>query len=303
MADIFNTLKEKYRNGNMLVKILFINIAVFVIIRLAAVVSVILGLPGQSIVEWFAMPTNPDALMHKPWTVLTYMFSHYDVLHILFNMLWLYWLGRIFMEFFTEKHFTALYIYGGLGGALLYLLIFNTVPAYDAVGNTYLLGASASVYAIVIAATMKSPDYPINLMFGLQVSLKWITVIIIGFDLLTITDGVNLGGHIAHIGGILVGFLFARAFKKGIDITRPLNTLIDHIVNLFSKKQDFGFKRNVKYKRAKSRTDNGTKPTSPKASKTELSEMDAILEKIKQSGYTALTDEEKEKLFNISKKA
>ena len=288
----------------MLVKFLFINIAVFLFIRLAAVVSVILGMPTQGIVEWVSMPSNLAVLSHKPWTVLTYMVSHYDFFHILFNMLWLYWLGGIFLEFFTEKHFAALYIYGGLGGALLYFLIYNTVPVYESVNNTTLLGASASVYAIVVAAALKSPNYPINMLFIGQISLKWVVLFIIGFDLMTITDGANIGGHIAHIGGILIGAMFAYALKKGIDITKPLNTLIDKIVNLFSKRPEMSFKRNIKYKKKNEATPkSGVQNNTSRASRTELSEMDAILEKIKHSGYTALTDEEKEKLFNISKKA
>lgn len=288
----------------MLVKFLFINIAVFIFIRLAAVISVIFGMPANTIVEWVSMPTNLDMLAHKPWTVLTYMVSHYDFFHILFNMLWLYWLGTIFLDLFTEKHFAALYIYGGIGGALLYLLIYNTVPAYDAASASYLIGASASVYAIVVAPAVKAPDYQIRLMLLGNVSLKWVTIFIIGFDILTITDGANIGGHIAHIGGMLTGFLFAYAFNRGTDITKPLNTLIDKIVTLFSKKPEISFKQNIRKKqRRQSTTKTETKKNNSKASKTELSEMDAILEKIKHSGYTALTDEEKEKLFNISKKA
>lgn len=278
----------------MLKKVIFINIAVFVVIRLMAVFFELSGI-NFNYLPWVGVPSNFATLITHPWTLITYMFTQYDILHILFNMLWLYWFGVMFLNMFTPKQFFALYIYGGLGGAVLYLLAYLTLFS----APSFLIGSSAAVIAIVVATAFRAPEYPVNLLFFGAVKLKWIALVTIFLDIISITSG-NAGGHISHLGGAAVGALFAVLYAKGIDITSPLNKFIDNIVSLFSRRPKIYVGRPPK-KNSKSSAKKGASNTQSQK-QSDIDEMDKILEKIKQSGYTALTDAEKDRLFNISKK-
>jgi hypothetical protein len=205
-------------------------------------------------------------------------------------MLWLYWFGQLFLHFFSEKQMGGLYILGGLSGAGLYLLAYNLIPWFS---STYgvLLGSSAAVLAIVIATAVYAPDFKISLLFFGAVSLKYIALITVLLDAISITSQ-NAGGHIAHLGGAMLGFIFAYRWKQGKDITRFINTLIDKIVVLFKPRP----KIKIKYRRPESDMEYRTRK------QKETEDIDAILDKIKRSGYSALTTEEKKKLFDASKK-
>ena len=268
-----------------------INIAIFVLLHLVAFVGVIMNVPAQGMIQWLQVPSNLSQLLYAPWTLITYMFTHYDLLHILFNMLWLYWMGRIFLEYFTPKRLSALYLLGGLGGALLYLLAMNLLPHFIG-SNAYLMGASASVIAIVVAVAIWAPDYKIGLLFIGEVSLKWVAIITIGIDLLSVDAG-NAGGHIAHLGGAAVGAVYATALRRGTDITRPLNAALDWLASLFSRR-DKGIGAPVGGTAYNSQHQATDEPTE--------AQIDAILDKIKRSGYTSLTDKERDLLFCASRK-
>ncbi len=151
----------------MLMRLIFINIAVFVVLLLFAVGAVLFNGNPDVMTRWAQLPSDLGMLLRRPWTLITYMFTHLDFIHILFNMLWLYWLGRIFMDFFSPKQLTGLYLLGGWGGALLFLLAYNLLPAF-AGDMIYLVGASASVMAIVVATAVYAPDYKIGLLFLLN---------------------------------------------------------------------------------------------------------------------------------------
>ena len=289
---IIDDIKRTYRQGTMLMRIIYINIAVFVLLHVVALVGILINVPTQDLVTWVQMPSDLWRLAHTPWTPVTYMFAHYDLLHILFNMLWLYWLGRIFLEYFTPKRLSALYVLGGLGGAALYLLAMNMLPHF-AGHNNFLMGASASVIAIVVAVAVWAPDYKIGLLFIGEISLKWVAIVTIGIDLLSVDAG-NAGGHIAHLGGAAVGAIYATALKRGTDITRPLNACLDWLASLFVRResgvgQPVGGKAYDKRQAAAS-----DRPTE--------AEIDAILDKIKRSGYTSLTNHERDVLFRASRK-
>ena len=292
-------IKRSYVNGSMLLKLIFINIGVFVLLHVLALGGLLFN-TGGSVTSWVGMPSDLPMLLKKPWTLLTYMFSHYSVMHILFNMLWLYWLGRIFMEFFSPKQLTGVYLLGGWGGAALYLLAYNLLPRL-AMMNGILIGASASVIAIVVAAAVYTPDYKIGLLFLGEVSLKWIAIITVAIDLLSLDAG-NAGGSIAHIGGAIVGALFSLRIKQGKDITRPLNALIDGIVGIFNGRS-FSLPRFDRKKTDKPQEDKNqsTRPNTP-GDLVDENELDIILGKIKAAGYDALTDEEKDKLFKASRR-
>ena len=288
---IIDDIKRKYRQGTMLMRIIYINIGVFVLLHLVALVGILFNVAVDDAVSWVQLPSDLTRLLHSPWTIVTYMFAHYDLLHILFNMLWLYWMGRIFLEYFTPKRLSALYLLGGLGGAALYLLAMNLLPHF-AGGNSFLIGASASVIAIVVGIAVWAPDYKIGLLFIGEVSLKWVAIITVGIDLLSIDTG-NAGGHIAHLGGAAVGAIYATALRHGTDITRPVNATLDWLASLFSRR-DRGVGAPVggkSFDPHQGAVDN--EPTE--------AQIDAILDKIKRSGYTSLTDRERDILFRASR--
>jgi membrane associated rhomboid family serine protease len=295
MEDLFDKLKQNFRNGSVLTKLIFVNVAVFVFLRVADVLLLLFNLREYSPIDWLQMPSYPPLLASKPWTVFTYMFTHWGFLHILFNMLVLYWFGRIFMEFFTPRQLGGLYIEGGLGGALLFLLAYNLLPYYKGMSEiSTLVGASAAVMAIVFAAAFYHKDYEIGILFLGRVKLIYLALGIFLVDILSIASN-NAGGHLAHLGGALVGIWFASSLRKGRDLTSPIAFLLDKIANLFRRK------------RPKMRVRPGGRHTETKYEynarrNAENKEIDDILDKLKRSGYDSLSAEEKRKLFDASRK-
>lgn len=295
---IIDDIKRNYLQGSMLLRLIFINIGVFLLLHIITIVAMLFN-AGANPVQWVELPSDVMALLRRPWTLVTYMFSHYALLHILFNMLWLYWLGRIFMEYFSPKQLTGVYLIGGWGGALLFLLAYNLLP-YFAGHHSLLIGASASVIAIVVATAVYAPDYKIGLLFIGEVSLKWVAIVTIIIDIIGL-EGGNIGGNMAHLGGAIVGAIYALRIKSGHDITRPLNALIDGVVGLFNGRSWPQFKRPQRPARPTRPQQEPPRAHRPADTISE-SELDTILGKIKASGYDALTDEEKDKLFKASRR-
>jgi len=172
---IADELKQSFKSGNTLIKLLYINIAVFLAVKIIGVIFFLLSAEQTfSIANWLAVPADFSNLILKPWTIFTYMFLHVDFFHILFNMLWLYWFGVLFLSYFDEKKLLSLYLTGGLAGAALYILAFNIFPAFSEVlPVSFALGASASVIAIVIAVSVYAPDHTIHLLFLTDFNNKW----------------------------------------------------------------------------------------------------------------------------------
>lgn len=279
----------------MIRKLVFINVAVFLVLRIAMAIAMLLDY-DLTIVSYLKYPAQFSELVFAPWTIITYMFCHFDGLHLLMNMLWLWWFGHIFIEFNTQKQLFALYILGGIGGALIYSLAYSTLPAFGDVPGS-LIGASASIFAIVLATTIKAPNYGVNLFFFGNVQLKWLTLVVVVIDFISITEG-NAGGHISHIGGYMVGALYALLQRSGFDITAVFNKAIDKLSGIFTRRSKSPRVGNKRYHYRKSE---------PAGASTQMNSndetvIDEILKKIKQSGYTSLTDEEKQRLFSVSKK-
>lgn len=292
MDDIFTKLKDTFRSGNILAKLIYINVGLFVLIRLAGVLFMLFNISSISFLQYLQMPSSPELLLYRPWTVFTYMFTHFDFLHILFNMLWLYWFGGLFLSFFSERQLGGLYILGGIAGAVLFMIAYNVFPYFQEVAtSSYLMGASASVMAIVFAISFYRKDLEINLLLIGRVKLIYLALFTFVIDLMAITSD-NAGGHIAHIGGALLGIWFAMRIGKGKDLTAPMNRLIDWVVNLGKRKP----KMRVTYKRPE--TDYEYNARKHRASV----DLDSILDKLKRSGYESLSAEEKKKLFEASKK-
>jgi hypothetical protein len=217
-------------------------------------------------------------------------------------MLWLYWFGKIFLNFFSSRQLGGIYIMGGISGALFFLLAYNIFPYFNTVADgSYLIGASASVMTIVFAASFYEKNYTINLLFIGNIKLIYLAFGAFILDFLAITS-TNAGGHIAHIGGACLGILFAGQYRKGKDITNPVNRMIDKINNLFTKKPAFKVHRN----NTKQKTTTKRRPETDREylqrKSNENREIDIILDKLKKSGYSSLSDKEKQKLFDASKK-
>lgn len=291
LSDLWN----RYKRLTAAIKIIVINAVVFLALRLLGIMAMIGGWNIDDVVNELALPSSLDLLATRPWTVITYMFTHYDPFHLLFNMLTLYWFGKMMTWRCSERQMTWLYIYGGISGALFYLV---AALLFAGVGG-WLLGASAAVMAIVIATAILLPDYRINFLFIGSVKIKWVAVgAVILFALGLVGD--NAGGHVAHFGGMAMGAYFAIMHKVGIDITSPFATLWNYIISFFTKMKSAGQRRKRKMKfRPAQQSASDTAAANPADDRRNL---DAILDKIKHSGYTALTPDERRQLFEISRR-
>lgn len=293
MKNIADEIKDSFRQGSLLTKIIYINIGVFLAVKIVQIFLYLFNAPSGTIdlLKWFAVSADLSVLIRKPWTVVTYMFLHENFIHILFNLLWFYWFGRIFLEYFEQKKLAGVYLLGGLSGAFLYVLSFNIFPAFASVLQISLaLGASASIMAIVIAVAFYVPDHTVHMLFFGRVKIKYLALGV--FLLTSVFDfSTNTGGKIAHIGGALLGFLFTYQYRKGKDITKGINRLTDNIISFFKPRK----KMKVTYKRPKTDMDFNRE----KAEKQK--EVDRILDKISKGGYESLTKKEKEILFKMGK--
>ncbi len=302
--NILGEIRESFRKGSALTRLIYINLGVFVLVKVAFLIY-FLVVPSQNALfsaskaqafkqeylQYLMVSSKLDVLIYRPWTIITYMFLHFDFLHILFNMLMLFWFGSIFLRYLNEKQLYSTYFSGGLFGAALYLITYNIFPGLS---TGIMLGASASVTAIVIGISFYNPNYVIRLFFIGEVKLKYIAIAYIVLDVLQIA-GDNPGGHIAHLGGALYGYLFATQLKKGKDIGRGMSNFMDAFFAAFKRKP----KMKVTYKnQARNMTDQDYNKEKAATQK----EVDAILDKIAKSGYNSLTKQEKETLFKMSNK-
>lgn len=291
---IFDNLKHSYHKGSSLNKLIYINIAVFIAITAVSIIAFLVSnsLITTGAINLLSVPSSFGKLLLRPWTVITYMFTHKDIWHILFNMLWLYWFGTIFLEYLDQRKLVAVYILGGLSGALLYVLSFNIFPAFkEVVAESVAIGASASVMAIVIAVAAYVPNYTINMLFIGRIKIIYVALVI--FVLTSAVDfSVNSGGKLAHIGGALSGYLYTVNIKKGRDTGKWINKIIDFFVTLLKPRK----KLKVTHKKPKSEYEYNRIKTEHQA------RINMILDKISKGGYDSLTREEKDTLFNESQK-
>jgi membrane associated rhomboid family serine protease len=301
--SIWDEIKGSFRNGTSLTRLMYINAAIFILIKIIEVIGVIAARPelATTVLSYLSVPASIDALLTKAWTPLTYMFTHQGFIHLLFNLLWLWWFGKIFLAYCSQRKLVSLYIMGGLAGALLYVAVFNIFPAFaGTVHVSIALGASASVMALVIATAVYLPEMELHLLFFGRVKLKYLALIT--FLITSIFDfSVNTGGKIAHIGGALMGLAYGYGLKNGKDIGAWINIILDFFVNLFKP----GKKMKVTYKKVKTESDARQTKTDHdynKARAERQKAVDYILDKISKGGYDSLTREEKEILFSESQK-
>lgn len=289
MSGIVQELKDTYRTGNSLIKLIFINSAVFILFRIVYVIYVFSNNAGIfPVTRWLSMPSIPVELMFKPWTIVTYMFYHEEIFHFIFNILNLYWFGKIFLIYFDEKKLVSIYLLGGFFGGLTYFVVYNLFPSIFAPG--LLLGASASIIAIMMSVAFYAPNFRVNLLFIGEVKLIYIGIFSIILFIIQITS-INPGGNLAHLGGAFLGYLWATQQKKGNDIVSGFTRFLDAFFQLFKRR-----KLKVSHKRPIDDFEyNKVKLLNQK-------EIDRILDKISKSGYDRLTKEEKDMLFRMSNK-
>ena len=293
--DFVEKIKQLYRQGDALTRLIFLNVAVFVLVQIVLISFRLFNVSADSILTWLAVPADLYGLLNRPWTILSYMFLHEKFFHILFNMFALYWFGKLFQMYFNDKQLVALYLLVGFGGALFYVLAYNIFPLFAPnVAFSLLLGASGSIMAIILAVAFRAPDMEMRLMFLGAIKLKYIALFVVLASFFGITSE-NAGGEIAHLGGALVGDIFVVSLRSGTDITRGLNRFIDWMLGLFKP-------RKMKIKKGGAQT--GRKMTDAEYNVNKarrMEEIERILDKIKTSGYESLTAEEKKRLFDQSK--
>lgn len=292
------------QSGNTLISLIAINLVIFIILQFIKVVYRFQFSTGEAavatyttdILEWFTLPADTDKMLGRPWTILTHMFVHDGIWHIFGNMLWLWVFGYIMQDLTGNRKIIPVYIYGGLFGALAYVLAFNFLPGFrPLLPGATALGASAGVMAIAVATTVVAPGYRIFPMLNGGIPLWIITGIYLIIDLATIPYS-NPGGHIAHLAGAFMGFLFIFFLRRGYDWSDWMNNLFDWFSNVFNPnrpKKGKNIKKELFYKTA-------TKPFHKTPNITQQ-RIDDILDKINQKGYEYLTEEEKELLKRASK--
>ena len=286
-------------------QLILVNTVVFLVLLLAKVgltmaqnLDVYYFIRGQ-----LMLPGDLGDFLRKPWTLFTYFFTHDEIFHILYNMLFLYWFGRLIDEYLGNRRLIGLYIMGGLAGGILYLAMYNLVPYFQNQSDTArMLGASAAAFSVAVGAATLLPNYTFHLLFFGAVRIKYIVFF---FIILSVAQsaGSNAGGNLAHLGGALMGFCYVKLLQNGTDLGRPIYWIADGWSNLLKPKPPV----KVSYRqRSSASTQAGSYLASTGAatpvSTPDQDEVDMILDKISKSGYESLTREEKQKLFRASQR-
>jgi len=309
-----NSWKGQLLNGSLLIKLIFVNAVVYLLVNLIALfafwfqaIDFLIYYPDgtftSKLTYWLAASSSFIETLKHPWSVITYMFLHERFWHLVFNMVFLYFSGRIFIQYLGERRLFSTYIFGGLAGLILYMIAYNLIPYFNGSAGIPIMGASASVMAIFIAIAAYQPSLPVLLPFLGQVKLKYVAIFYLVMDYISIQGGDNVGGHIAHLGGAIFGFWAITQFRKGKDVFYDLMPLVDSVGNLFKTKS----KLKVRYRKPKTGNATGrARYTSDEDynlnKKKEQERIDEILDKISKSGYDSLSKKDKDFLFKHSSK-
>lgn len=284
-------LRYQYARLSIAEKLIAINVAVFIINALSVF---LLGLRSDVVMKWFELPKDFFDFIVQPWSLVTYSFFHGGIWHLFWNMLVLYFAARIFLNLFGPRRFVNVYFLGVIFGGLLFLLSYNVFPALIGI-QTALIGASAGVTAVLIFVCTYIPNQEVRLIF-FNIKLWYLGVFIVLIDLIQIPTSGNAGGHLAHLGGALLGYLYARQLLHGKDIGDGFSKMLDSLSNLFSgRKKKPPLKTVYRNKQSKSsRAVNYDKESRQR-------KIDGILDKISKSGYESLSKAEKDFLFKAGK--
>ena len=284
-------LKYQYARLNIAEKLIVINVAVYI---LNALITFLMGLPNYAIVQWFELPKDFFDFLKQPWSIVTYSFFHGGIWHLFWNMILLYFSGRIFLNLFGPRKFINVYFLGVMLGGMTFLLSYNIFPAFMGV-QTALIGASAGVTAVLIFICAYIPNQEVRLFF-FNVKLWYIGAFFVLLDLVQIPISGNAGGHLAHLGGALLGYVYARQLVNGKDIGEGFAKFLDGFANMFKKKEKKAPLRTVYRKSAKA-----TKSKEDYDKEAKQRKIDGILDKISKSGYESLSKAEKDFLFKAGK--
>lgn len=285
----FSNIYQNYLQRSIVEKIIILNVAIFVLTYLFNTLSFLFNVDGNFIMTWFSLKPDFELLLYRPWTIITYGFLHAGFFHILFNMMVLYYFGNLFLDFFNSRQFLAYLILGIISGGLIYILSYNFLPGLQT-QQSLLVGASAGVMAVVIGIASHIPHYSLRFRFIGNIKLLYIAVALVVLDVVQIPAG-NAGGHLAHLGGSLLGFLMTRYFNQG-------KNFVDWFEGLFIKNKKQPLKTVYKNSKQSKQTTYQSKETKSE----EQMRIDSILDKISKSGYDTLTKEEKDYLFKAGKK-
>jgi membrane associated rhomboid family serine protease len=289
--DIWTEIKRTFKEGSVLTRLIYINLGVFLVIK---IIGVFFYLAGRNLflVEWLSVPSDLTMLAGRPWTPLTYMFLHAGFLHLLFNILGLYWFGKLFLYHFEGEKLWIVYLLGGISGAFLYVFAFNIFPAFVAVRGL-LLGASASVLAILTATAVYDPNREIHLFFIGRFPLKYVAIFYVVLSVIGISAS-NPGGNLAHLGGAAFGWFYIYQLRRGRDTGSWLTSLANKMKNRLKSRE----KMKVTFHNQPPRDDYEYN----RQKNMYQEEINRILDKIAQSGYDSLTKKEKEILFKQGRK-
>ncbi|NNF19581.1 MAG: rhomboid family intramembrane serine protease [Flavobacteriaceae bacterium] len=284
-------LKYQFARLSIAEKLIAINVAIFLVNGL---VTFLMGMPADAIMRWFELPKDFNDFIVQPWGLVSYSFFHAGLWHLFWNMIMLYFSARIFLNLFGPRRFTNVYFLGVIAGGLMFLLSYNVFPAFSGI-NSSLIGASAGVTAVLIFVCTYIPNQEVRLLF-FNVKLWYIGVFFVLMDLVQIPMG-NAGGHIAHLGGALLGYIYARQLLHGKDIGEGFSNTLDGIGNMFRKRD-----KKVPLRTVYRRKTGGKKPTKEQYDKEATQrKIDGILDKISKSGYESLSQAEKDFLFKAGK--
>jgi len=295
MNSIVEDLKLQFRSGDITTKLIFWNIALFIIPYSLVFILSLAGI-NFNFVAYVSLSSVPSELLWKPWSLITYSFFHADIFHILFNLIMLNFAGRLFLTFFSQKQLLSLYILGSVFAGAIYIISYALIPSLTIV-RASLIGASASVMAILFATVTYAPLMELRLMLFGNVKLWHIAIVLIIIDLVQLPLN-NTGGHLAHLGGAFFGYIYVSQLKDGRDIGAWLTQLIDKISNAITGKPNRTFKKVHRNYKPQPPV---TKPSRIVTKDKTQQQLDDILDKISQSGYDSLTKEEKEFLFRAGK--
>jgi membrane associated rhomboid family serine protease len=285
MKNIIEKIQYRFKSANIVEQIIYINVALFLLTYLINSVSFLMSLGDTFVFDWFSLPANFENFISKPWTIITYGFLHGGFLHILFNLIVLFYFGNLFLDFFSKKEFLIYYFSGIIVGGIIFMLSYSYFPALKN-DHSFLVGASAGVTSILVGIATKIPGYALHFRFIGAIKLWYIAVGFILLDIVQIPIS-NTGGHLAHLGGALIGFILTNQFYD-------VNHTTGWFPNLFKSNKQKPLK--TVYKKPR-KTTNTTINTDAQQLK-----IDQILDKISKSGYETLTKDEKEFLFSVGKK-
>ena len=284
-------LRYRLQQLNEAEKLILINVICFVLPLFLKTLFYLFNIPSNVMIGWFELSAEWSDLLFKPWTIFTYSFMHSGFFHLFWNMYLLYFASRLFLNLFSPRTFFNVYFLGVLLGGLTFMLSYSVFPAFQ-YASPIMVGASAGVMAVLIFMATYSPDLEVRIIF-FTVKLRYLGIAFVLLDLIQIPYG-NAGGHLAHLGGAALGYLYVKRLDQGVDIGLPFENFTNRMLNLFKKQS----KLKTVHKR-KASSNSKKKVTTQEV---DQSKIDSILDKISKSGYDSLTQKEKDFLFQAGKK-